>query len=131
MFPEQPAIGTEDQRGAIQGSAVALDHADHQVQAVVPGDVADERDGRSRDFNRVVKEPAKLLPPLRRANPHADTEVVPLGITADERLGKDREFRPPSCRLAGQRGKFAQRPRRVKHARRRLNDRRPDRVGTG
>src|SRR5450755_2511124 len=60
----QVATGREEQDGAIEGAAVALDDRDHHVVGVPSGDPGEPVDGRAADVNRRFKVALEMLPTL-------------------------------------------------------------------
>ena len=121
VLAEQGAVRPEDRRRAVERPALPLDHADHEMDAVVPGDGADPIGRRSRHLDGALEVAAELVPTLWRADAEGDAEVVALGVAADERFGEDDEFRPLLGGVGGEFGEFLERPGGVEQDRGRLN----------
>ena len=128
-LPEQGAVGAEHQRRAVQGAAVPLDHADDEVDGVVPGHRADGLGGRSGHVDGALEQAAELVTPLGGPHADADAEIVALGIPGDVRLGEDDEFGPLLGRIRREVGELLERPGGVEQDGGRLHDGHPHRPG--
>ena len=75
---------------AVERAAVALDDADDQVEAVLPGDLAQPVRPRPGDVDGAVPVAAEPLAPSGLRDPTRAPKSA-LRVAADERLGKDDE----------------------------------------
>ena len=91
MFAKKSAVGSKEERGAVQGAAVALDDADHEMNVVFPRRFAESFRGRSGDLDGTRPVAAELFAALRRTAAHPRAEIQALWINGNKRLGKDRQ----------------------------------------
>ncbi|MNP46885.1 hypothetical protein D3C76_1409130 [compost metagenome] len=86
MFSHQPALGIEIQRGAVQGAAVPLDHADHQIGPGACGQRRQRLGFRAGYIDGIGKVAGKGFAAFRQAIAQLRTEALAFGITAQQRF---------------------------------------------
>ncbi|MNM94049.1 hypothetical protein D3C81_1064390 [compost metagenome] len=86
MFGHQPGLRIEVQRGAVQGAAGALDHADHQIGCGASAEPRQRLGFRAGYVDGIGKIAGKGFAPLRQAIAQLRTKAFAFGITAQQRF---------------------------------------------
>src|SRR5262245_35762742 len=94
MLAQVNTFRRKEQNGAIECTDFAFDNADHQIDRILLCCSAQHIHRGSRNIDRTVKVPSKVVSPLRRSETHTGTEIETLGISGNERFGKDHKLRP-------------------------------------
>ena len=116
MLADQRAVDREEQNGAIERPAIALDHPHHDLHGVRPRGLADRVAFGARHGDRarmVSSEPVAAV-----ARPKTDTraKIHAPRVTTDERLGEQRQFRALRCRIRGKTHQLVERCRGIEQA---------------
>jgi hypothetical protein len=93
VLAQQFALGTEEERGAVEGPARLFDHADHEVEAGLGGHLTEPLGRRTGHIYRTRPVAPKLLTSFGRSGAHDRPEIQPLRIASDERFGEHGESR--------------------------------------
>ncbi|MNX92142.1 hypothetical protein D3C86_1242690 [compost metagenome] len=86
MFGHQPGLRIEVQRGAVQGAAGALDHADHQIGCGACGQRRQCLGFCAGYVDGIGKIAGKGFAPLRQAIAQLSAKALAFGITAQQRF---------------------------------------------
>ena len=105
MLAQQPAVGAEEEEGAVERAAavrvVPLDDADREVHAGSLGGLTEPAGHRPGHFDRACAVARPRAPPLRRPPSDRGSERETPRVPAHERLGEEHQLR---AALAGARG---------------------------
>jgi len=126
VLAQKAAIRPDKEDRAVERAPLPLDHPNDEMEARSTGDLAESVDGRPGHVNGAFVVTTEPLATLRRPDADPRPEVGALGITADERLGKNDQFGAVGGGLGGQLCHPVEGPLTIEGGRCRLDDRRAD-----
>src|SRR5579883_3069953 len=122
MLAQVASLRREKQHGTVERPSISLDHANNQIDLLLPGNVGKDINSGAGDIDRTVPVATILFPSLCRAIAHHRSERQTPGIGRNKGFREDHQLRSLAGRLLRQCLHFLQRALAVKGDRGCLHD---------